>query len=430
MICFFISCIFTSLVVILYEIWLPFSFVLGIFLYITILFVSHYWQRARLEAAEYYDATAYLEQLLCSYKRFGQLKQALEDCCSVFSENGKMGNRLKQALHILKTGEDVMDKNIARTALKQIESGYKSRRMETIHDFLCEAEQTGGNREDAIEILIQDLQMWKQRTALYQKQKGYLRTETAVAIVLAIVMCYVSRFLTPDELGIDLTETMLYQFTTCMVFFAFFLSLILVWKKLTGSWIDCYEQDDKKILDRKKRLYCILKGELKANCLQKHLAQKICRREVEVEYPYWLLNMSLKLQTESVYNAAKQSIQGRCGILADEVRNLIQNIYQEPMALRPYTEFFKELRLPEVQSGMKILYSITQNGFDESGRQINFLIAQNNQLIDRAEKKKYENQTAGLGLLKHLPMMLACVKLLADLVNLLMLTMGAFQNIL
>jgi len=92
--------------------------------------------------------------------------------------------------------------------------------------------------------------------------------------------------------------------------------------------------------------------------------------------------------------------------------------------LYPYTEFFRQLEISEVQTGMKILYSVNQNGYEESKRQLDFLISQNNVLMDRAENNRYENQTAGLSLLKHLPMLIACVKKVADLVNLLALTMG------
>ena len=84
--------------------------------------------------------------------------------------------------------------------------------------------------------------------------------------------------------------------------------------------------------------------------------------------------------------------------------------------------------MPEIQTGMKILYSVSTNGYEQSRRQLDFLVAQNNRLMDKSESYSQLNKMGGMSLLKQLPIMVSCLKLLIDLVNLLALTMGNFQN--
>ena len=55
-------------------------------------------------------------------------------------------------------------------------------------------------------------------------------------------------------------------------------------------------------------------------------------------------------------------------------------------------------------------------------------MAPNNRLMDKNESYHYSNLLAGMSMLKQLPMIVSCLKLLVDLVNLLAVTMGSFQN--
>jgi hypothetical protein len=408
----------------LYHLW----FLSGVVLFIVISLVQPKVRRSIRKAKEneyeYNQVTIYMEQLLCSYKRNGNLVEAMKDCLSVFEKGEPIGKRIEDALYILQTGDGVENGEIVAGALGSIEKHYNSKRLHMLHDFLNQAEQMGGKREQAIDILMEDLQMWRRRTTLYQKKKKYIRIDTVIAVAFSCCMCVLSRMLVPKELGFDLADTILYQVVTTGVLCGLMGIIHMVWKKLTGSWLDGHFIQSKETMERIKRNYVLLSSESKCNPMKRHLAYKICRRQVEGEYPYWLLSITLFLQTESVFCAMEQSVRRKSGMFADEVRCLLDKLYDAPNQLYPYVEFFQRLELPDVQTGMKILYSVNQNGYEESKRQLDFLISQNNVLMDRAENNRYENQTAGLSLLKHLPMLIACVKMVADLVNLLALTMG------
>ena len=49
---------------------------------------------------EFFEVTAYMEQLLCSYKRRSKIPSAIEDCSKLYPVKSRMGYALQQALYI------------------------------------------------------------------------------------------------------------------------------------------------------------------------------------------------------------------------------------------------------------------------------------------------------------------------------------------
>lgn len=374
----------------------------------------------------YFQVTTYLEQLLCSYRRLGHAGKALEDCVLLFEEGTPMNAALGRAKHILLTGEGVIDGSLLDAAFSSIEQSFDSRRMRIIHRFIANSERTGAESGRSADILLEDLELWKNRTRIFQHKKRFIRIECGIAAVLAMVLCYVSRLLTPEELGFDLAESLIYQISTVGVLLLFLILIVTICKKLTGSWLDEKGIPDEKERERLHKLYRMLRG--KASPLSRHMAKRILSRYVRQEFPYWLLLTTLYLQSESSYQAIRYSA-GECeGVFRLELERLLEEIYDSPRSLEPYLDFFSSLAIPEVQSGMKILYSVHANGYEESKKQLDFLVAQNNRLMDKSESYRYSNVLAGMSMLKQLPMIISCLKLLVDLVNLLAITMGSFQS--
>lgn len=379
--------------------------------------------------AAYLQVTTYLEQLLCSYRRLGHAGKALEDCRTLFREDCPMGKAICQAMHILFTGEGVLDGDILDAAFASVERCYDSRRMRIIHRFICNSENTGAESGRSADILLEDLELWKNRTKIYQNRKRFIKIECGIATGLSLLLCYVSRLLTPKELGFDISESLIYQISTVGVFLLFLLILVKICKRLSGSWLDGSGLQNREQRKHREKLYRVLRGEVgKSSFLTKHMAKKLLTRYVREEFPYWLLLVTLYLQSESSYQALRYSLRETEGVFRLELERLITEIYDSPRSLEPYLGFFSCLEIPEVQSGMKILYSVHANGFEESGKQLDFLVAQNNRLMDKNESYHHSNLMAGMSLLKQLPMIVSCLKLLVDLVNLLAVTMGSFQN--
>lgn len=372
--------------------------------------------------AEYLEITTYMEQLLCSYKRFRKISLSLEDCLTLYSEKSRMGCVLRQMLHILRTGEGVPDKNITRVALAKLEVIYPSRRLRLLHEFVERAEQMGGDQEDALDILLCDLQMWKRRIILYQEKKQFIRIESVAAVGMALVLSCISIYLMPWTLRSYLTETVIFQCSTGVVIILLMVMEIVLLSRMTGTWLDCVEEARQKEQDRQQSCYKTVKSNRSG--ISGYVARRVCQKTVEKEFPYFLLAMSIHLQQEGVYQAVKLSQGHMDGIFCQELRFLMDQIYADPSSLQPYLSFFGELDMPELRTGMKLLYAVNSNSFTDSGRQIRFLAEQNHVVMDQCEKRRLDNQIAGMALLKHIPLIFACMKIILDMLLLLMLTMG------
>lgn len=392
--------------------------VTGLFLLPVVNLCGRRWREAE---AEYYDVTTYMEQILCSYKRLGTLVPALEDCVSLYSEEDRMGQVLQQALCVLKTGEGVEDDNIVEMALAVIHRQYPSRRLYLLHEFLGKAEKLGGDISDSLDILLHDLQMWKRRVSLYQKKKRFLCIECTFAVVMAAGICYLSHFLMPAALVGSMTSSLIYQCSTVSVLVLLLIVETITMYKLTGTWLDSGKTLTEKQKRKQEKNYQTVKKNSAG--IVRYMAKKVCRSAVEKEFPYWLLSVTLYLQTESIFQAIRQSVEQVKGVFRLEVTMLLEQMYENPSSLRPFTSFFQELNIPEVQSGMKILYSVNTNGYQETGKQIRFLVEQNNIVMDKCESNQFDSQIAGMGLWKQIPMAIAGIKVVIDMLVFLLLTM-------
>lgn len=390
--------------------------------------IKKYMRKDKLQEDIYNQVTAYIEQLLCSYRRLGHAGKALEDCNVIFQKDSQMGRAVMDARHILRTGEGVPDGRILEAAFSTIEQKFDSRRLGIVHRYICNGERTGGDISHGADILLEDMELWKNRTKLYQSKKRFIKIECGVATMLSMFLCYVSRLLTPKELGFCLTDSMVYQISTVVVLILFLYIAAYIHKKLSGNWLDGKGKVNKKQQDKQIRLYAVLEKNSSVSALSVYMAKKVLRRYVREEFPYWLLLVALYLQTESSYQALKYSMCETTGIFRRELQHLTEEIYDSPRDLEPYLNFFAVLNLPEIKTGMKILYSVHTNGYEESRKQLDFLVSQNNRLMDKNEGFRYGNRMAGMSMLKQLPMIISCMKLLVDLIHLLTMTMVNFQT--
>lgn len=341
------------------------------------------WQR-------YHDMTAYMELLLCSFKRLGHIKMALQDCQLVFHEGGMLGQAIHRAIHILETGEDTGSLPLTESAFNEISGNYNSRRMRLIHHFLERVEHMGCDATEALDLLLTDLEMWKRRFVLYHKKKQFLGRECMVAAVLALLLCGLSRLLIPLDIQDSFVKSTVYQAST-----------IVVYCLIVGSamWIRYHA------------------GRVVADSS----VEQDTAKQIEREFPYWLLAVTLYLKQDSLYQALLHSMQETEGRFRNEVKCLVEAIYQNPTSLQPYLDFFSDLELPELRTGMKMLYAVNSNGYSDTERQIDFLIEQNNAVMDRCEKEYLRAKIAGLRLLRQIPMILAGGKVLIDMVLFLVL---------
>ncbi len=347
--------------------------------------------RKRKEMAERYDEiNVYMELLLCSYKRCARLKSALLDCRSVFAADSRMGSAIAEALHVLESGECSDKESMAEASLKKISSIYDCSRMKLVHRIICRAEYKGSDVTEAIDVMLADFEMWKRRFVQYQKGKQSAGRECIISVVLALMLCFVSRILIPENFLMLVEETAIYQASTTVVICAFLFVITLI------MFFVGHTEWERK--EQKKQI-----------------------REVERQFPYWLLAVTVYLKNDSLYHALENAREEVSGIFREETDRLIDEIYQNPASIEPFTNFFKNIPLSELQTGMKLLYSVNFNGSSETSRQIQFLVEQSQLVMNQSESRYYQAKLAVFRMLRQVPMMFAGGKAVLDVLTFFMI---------
>jgi hypothetical protein len=385
--------------------------------------VYRYGKRSKKNEEDYWDVVAYMEQFLCSYKRTSMIGAALQDCQSIYPDGSDMKKIVGQALSILQTGEGVRE-SIQGAALGKIQQNYPSRRMRMIHQYILRADQMGGDVSDAVDILLRNMQRWKERTALYQEKKKTLQRECYFSMLMSVGLCWLSCLLVPWNLRSILVHSAYYQVSSTAVIILFLFLIPVLSACLTGKWLDSAEPMTEKRKKQMEKNYA--SGKEKKGKLSFCFAKKVGQEEIRREFPYWIMSVTLFLQQDNVFQAVQTSKEYVSIFFRKEVEQFLVNLYENPSSLEPYRQFFEEYGLEEVKSGMKWLYSFQNNGYEQTSRQIYFLLQQNDLVMDQAERKRLEDKQAVLSFLRQIPMAAAGVKIVLDLLVFLMMTMGKY----
>ena len=285
---------------------------------------------------------------------------------------------------------------------------------------LEEAEKMGGDCRETLDILLKDLYMWKRRVLSYQKKKQYIRQECRLSVLMAAGLCYLSRWIIPVDLVRSGRILWAYQCSAVTAGLIFIGLDVWMRRRLSGPW-----NSEKEILSERESQSVTRQYERLQRGKRALFARKICGSEVSREFPYWILTVTLYLQQDSVYQAIIHATGQFQGVMEQEIRKLLRGIYEDPLSIQPYHDFFRALDLPDVKTGMKLLYAISQNGPQDAGRQIYFLVDQNMEMMDQSEQKQFDKQLAGFEFLKQIPMAAAGIKIVADMLIFLMAFMGS-----
>jgi hypothetical protein len=414
------------------------------------------------EEKDFEDISNYLEQLLYSFKRVPKILTSLEDTAQVFPE-GKMHRLVQQSIHRIQS--DTTEENIYRAAFLETEKEYCCRRLVQTHDFLIKAEEIGGDFSNALTILLLDRQMWVERVYEMAQQRRNIRRNILISLLLSAGICKISMIMLPKEF-MALTHPLSQTVTA-----AYMISGITIWfwgqKKLQASWlredISCEEEVQKEYeylehyragKNRKNNLKKVLpvlpflaiciwrKAKTMAVCflgaavmlwmqpgLRHRLARKRIKKEVEKSFPIWLMDLSLLMQTENVHNALEKSVDKAPYVLKKELTRLVEAIERNPDSIEPFLDFMPWMDLPDVQSALRLIYSMWATGDGEDmEKQISVLVERNHHLMDKAERIANEDALAGAGMLVLIPMVTGSVKMMTDmgllLVGLMNITKG------
>lgn len=419
------------------------------------------------EQSKFEDITGYMEQLLYSFKRQPKILTALEDTLMLFQgdADSRLGQAIRLAIEHIRNG--YAEGNIYREAFAYIEDEYGCKRLYKIHDFLIHAEETGGNCDDSVDVLLLDRNLWMDRIYDLIRDKQKMRTDISIAIGLSLVMVGLSIYMVPSDFGIAVHPAS--QIVTCICLCIDLLLWFGVQKSLSGSLLDAdsdrpFREIEKayrlvmneNLAHKKKKDFMMVGTMLAAAAVVSYFSMGIkvailigvfamivmtqpgrtlknCRKrvtkEVEKAFPEWLMSLALQMQTDNVHVSIVKTIPEAPEVLREELYKFQDGIEKYPSEVEPYLNFMKQFNIMNITSAMKQLYANAEFGSEHAQDQIRALVERNTKLMDRAEKLRMEDQLAGISFSALLPMITGAVKLVVDLALVMFYILSTVQGL-
>lgn len=420
-------------------------------------FVRRYYER-KYQYKRFGDATSYMEQMMYSFKNTPKVHDCLLDIKNLYEE-GEMKEAIQKAINVIEnasyTDEDEEDLN--HKSLGCIESVYPNTRIRNLHEFMCEVDSNGGDYDLSINMLLEDRNNWvksmeNHRQNMLSERKKVIIASGIVMVLSSIPNYLISKMLPPE---LQIGKFPLYNIITLVALMMILFIIAIADKRLAKDWLDTTyktKQSDMEELykrtvnwnQKKERNKSILfaafpgaaflvcffvksvlgmsvAGLLTIFMLNQHkighrLNRKNVTRFVKIEFPNWLLRISLYLQTDSVKVAIYNSISNAPKILKPALEEFIQELDESPESSKPYLDFMKYFNIPEVKSSMKMLYSISSTGSGDIKEQISNIIGRTNDMVLKAEELRQEDELAGMMALMLAPMLPMIILFITGLV--------------
>lgn len=404
------------------------------------------------EKYRFKDVVEYMEQLIYAFHKSGKINDALLDVYN--TSEGHIKETVGEMLDCINGEKMILEPY--KSAFDIMESKYKCTRLHLLHDFLVECEERGGDSANALEMLINDIRGWSERTLEYQAQRKKARNDVILSVLLALLTCGMMINLIPSDYTTNIIVQPIYQIVTMACVIANIFIFIVVQTKVSKSyldieldgdssdyairkreWLERYNQKDhfKPMIIKvcimlafifveallKLEYYIIVPTAIMAlvvlvfDGLRKNSAVSVVTKELHMMFPQWIRTLSLALQTDNVHVAIQNSIVTCPRIIKHDVEHFIEDLSEDPVSAKPFNKFLSEYNVPTLRLSINYLYLASQFGTEDSLAQLDYLVAQNTQLTIQEEKMRNEAALAGINLFIFAPMLVAIIKLLLDL---------------
>lgn len=412
------------------------------------------------EQKRFADAASYMEQMLYSFQKTGKVVSALKESREIFGE-GQMRRCMDEAVLHMELGKPGSAQGILRESLQMIERHYGCTKLSMVHELLIGAEEYGGEVEDSIVLLLEDIERWKKRGYQLQAEKKKSHTDNMISIVVATLLCAVALYVLDAmkqmftvESRIDIFSIPVIQVSSVLFILILLHIFVKSARSLTNDWLEEMVLHEEAYISRsydvvmnydegrakKKSVFlavlplvpavlflamgkrvpgmiCIL---VMAFLLVQHrvgyqLALKDVTEELYLALPQWLLEMALLLQNNNVQVAIAKSQGSAPAVLKNEIGMLTRRLEEMPDKLVSYTAFCENFDLPEMTSCMKMLHAFSESGTGDVKVQMNHLLERVGQMQDMADGIRNDNIAFRMKLIFSYPVIAATVKLLLDL---------------
>ena len=414
------------------------------------------------------DANRYIEQMLSSFKRSHLIYESLKNVDRTFSE-GEMKSAVKKAMDVLKNSNITDEANeessivsnneLKENALSYISEAYYCQRINMMHKFLIIVEKNGGDCNIYLDMLLKDRNLWDRRCQDAQISRNHKRTLFFVSVIVAALICAIPFYL-PSLIGDNYNMIDIANFTPIVIGSLIYIIISALFlnstdKSMCSNWLNdvndidinkaqkdyhsYIEFDPKKgaatsliiaafvatlviiIYAINQQLYFLLGGMILVIFLMRihefmhRSLYKSLKKKIEIAVPYWIMNVALLLQSQSVRSAIKSSYNDAPNILKPALDELLLGLEEFPDDFKSYDLFLKEFNITEVSECMQILYSLSTGASKDDISLLTDIIGKSTIMMDRSEDLKIKDRTAILGTSIMMPVVFSSIKLIIDL---------------
>jgi hypothetical protein len=381
------------------------------------------------EQKRFADITSYMEQMLYSFQKTGKTASAWKETLPLF-EDGQMYQAIEAALRHLENGMPESQRGILYEAMERVEQSYRCTKLEMVHELLAGTEEYGGEVEDAVLLVLEDIENWKKRGYRLHADKKNSHRENVISIVVSILLCATALYALVEMQRMFGREDMvlIFNIPAIQVSTTLFLVFLLYvfWKSskaLTADWLeDAHTYDAAYVMKsydkvieyekkqrEKKNLWTFFHG------IGYRIAKKDVTDELYQVLPQWLMEMLLLLQHNNVQVALLRSAEHAPEVLKPELAALKERMEVRPEQLTTYTTFCSSFDIPEVASCMKILHAVSENGSGNVTTQMVHLQGRVHQMQSQADDISSEKTAFRMKIIFSYPVVAATMKLLVDL---------------
>ncbi len=373
----------------------------------------------RYQQQRFSDVNVYMEQFMYSFMKTGKILSTLYDVKELFPK-GKMCDVINKSITYIKDTYEESD--VEGKALEIISGEYQYEGLKTMHGFALSVEANGGAYISCMQLILEARRMWADRVYEQMKIRKHQKVLVLMSIITSLILCSVLYYMS-DRMDVSVGSEMLSQIVTFVVIFLDMWIYYLADRKLS---VDFLEEDNKgdEIMVSKYKRFQKYKEKPSSHYLSIRIARKQLTRAFEKEFPRWLLQVSLLLQSENVQVAIFKSLKDAPRLMQDELAKLILELKSEPTSMKPYNNFLEDYNMPEVRSAMKMLFSLSEGTGANASDQIEDIIRRNQQMMNKAEKLRMEDTASGMYALFLAPQLTGGCKLLVDMILLLVCYMS------
>lgn len=401
---------------------------------------------------KFHDVDVYIHQMIYSFERQPKILTALEDTLKVTDH--KMKNCIIAAIQEMQYGTT---KDVYRMALKNIEKEYACSRITTLHTFLTQVEEKGGEYKSSLEILRCDADHWVKRVYQFQEEIRRIKQTTAIGVVLSFLMASVSVLVTyicenTSEIRLDITHEPLYQVVSCT-----FLILCMMYYTYMQIRHDCdwlvkqrsdkaaerdyqmaFHTDLKKLHRSLIPILVIMAGisgilayygwylwcAVAAVCgiylwivpqINRQAALKRLRKDLYYSFADWLRDVALNLSEESLAMAIEDTYDTAPVIMKESLEQFIYAIEENPSDVTPYYSFLNQFEVTDISSSVRILYSLSENDAQSIDTTIKTLLTRNYELMNQYETADNADHISIMRFSEYIPTFFVAVKVAADM---------------